>query len=78
MTTSRQKAMTFARKIEPLIRIGLYTLAGGVLVDLPPGAARILTTDPAMAELAIQGVGMLIFAGSMLWWRLAKRFGRET
>ena len=70
--------MTFARKLEPLIRIALYTVAGGVFAGLPPGALHVLTTDPAMAELAVQAVGLLIFLGSMLWWRLAKRWGRET
>lgn len=63
----------------PLIRIFLYLFAGWLSSHgLPPEAARILTEDPAMLELATQAVAALIALVTMLWWRVAKKLGWST
>jgi hypothetical protein len=66
-------------EITPLIRIGLYILAGWLSSHgLPPQAANIITTDPALLELVAQGVAALVAFLTLAWWRIAKRFGWST
>ncbi|MHA7852184.1 hypothetical protein [Roseovarius sp.] len=64
---------------QPLIRIGLYILAGWLSAHgLPPQAVAILSTDPAMIELASQLAAALVASVSLVWWRIAKRIGGAT
>jgi hypothetical protein len=66
-------------EITPLVRIALYILAGWLSArGLPPQAATILTTDPAMIELATQAIAGAITALALTWWRIAKRLGWST
>ncbi|MCS3742004.1 MULTISPECIES: hypothetical protein [Rhizobium] len=62
------------------IRIGLYIFAGwlassGLIGDEVKG---IITTDPAVADSINLAVSAVIAAGSVLWWKLAKRMGWKT
>lgn len=66
-------------EITPFVRIGLYILAGWLSAHgLPHGAGEVLTTDPAMIELATQLVAAAIAGVSLIWWRVARRFGWST
>lgn len=65
--------------LQPLIRIGLYILAGWLAgYGLPPQAAAIISTDPAVLELVSQIIATLVTAASLWWWRIAKRTGGAT
>lgn len=65
--------------LTPLIRIALYIIAGYLAGHgLPPAAARIITDDPAMLMLASDALAALIAAVTLLWWRIARRFGWAT
>lgn len=67
------------RELTPLIRIGLYVLAGYLAgKGLPPAAGRIITDDPAMLMLVSDALAALIGALSLMWWRVARRFGWST
>lgn len=66
-------------EITPLVRIGLYILAGWLSAHgLPPQAQAVLTTDPAMIELTTQLVAAAVAGVSLIWWRVAKRLGWST
>ena len=63
----------------PFVRILLYVVSGYLLNNgLPPEAAKIITHDPLVAEVVSNVLAALIAGGTLLWWRLAKRFGWAT
>lgn len=66
-------------ELQPIIRIGLYILAGYMArAGLPPEVTSIVTTDPAMAELFGHALGGVIAGVALIWWRIAKRLGLAT
>jgi hypothetical protein len=63
-----------------LIRILLYILSG-VLVRggwLPDDMAHELSNNPDMVWLFEAAASAVIGAGTLLWWRIAKRMGWNT
>lgn len=67
------------KEFTPLIRIGLYMLAGWLSSHgLPKEAANIISNDPMMLELATQAVAAGIAIVTMIWWRIAKKLDWAT
>lgn len=63
-----------------IIRILLYIVAGYLLRGgwIPQDFADDISNNDELLSLLEVGAGMVIAAGTALWWRLAKRFGWKT
>jgi hypothetical protein len=66
-------------ELTTFVRIGLYILSGYLLnKGLPPQLADMLTNDPSVADAVSTVLAAVAAGGSLLWWRMAKRFGWAT
>jgi hypothetical protein len=66
-------------ELVPWVRILLYIVAGYLLnKGLPPQAASIITDDPLVLEAVSNFLAGAITILTVMWWRLAKRFGWAT
>lgn len=66
-------------EFQPIIRIGMYLLAGYLVNNgLPPDLAAMITTDPAILEMLSVALGALVAGMAPVWWRVAKWLGWAT
>lgn len=63
-----------------VIRIILYIIAGYLLRGgwIPEDVAEQISNNEELVLLLEAGVGVVVTAGTVLWWRLAKRWGWKT
>lgn len=63
-----------------VIRIILYIVAGYLLRGgwIPEDVAEQISNNEELVLLLEAGVGVVVTAGTVLWWRLAKRWGWST
>lgn len=65
--------------VSPFIRIALYVVVGWLASKgLPREVAEIITTDPTILAVLSEALAGVVFVLTLLWWRIAKRFGWAT
>lgn len=62
------------------VRIALYLIAGWLFSSgyISDEVKRMITDDPEVAAGVQVAVSAVVAGGSVLWWRIAKRFGWST
>lgn len=66
-------------EVTVIVRIVLYIAAGWLAgKGVPPELAHFISSDPDVLGLVSELLGGVMVLLSLLWWRLAKRFGWST
>lgn len=63
-----------------IIRILLYIVAGNLMRGgwIPEDVANQLSTDEELIRLIEMALSGILTAGTIFWWRIAKRLGWST